>query len=189
MSLILQKSRFTQCLIQTNALDKFGFREWVFFPGMLFHSMDKWWGNQGKRLKPHEGLDLCMYQTHQNQTLFLDEQTKLPSMYDGLILKIMDDFIGKSVILEHRLNKNDPSRFCTIYGHILPLSGLYEDKAVMEGEILGTLAPPRNLQRNLPPHLHLSVVWISSNISIQPLDWDSMGKLKGLKWIDPLSLI
>lgn len=110
-------------------------------------------------------------------------------MYDGLILKIMDDFIGKSIIIEYRLNRDDLSRLCTIYAHISPLSGLHEGKAVMEGEILGTLAPPRKSQSNLSPHLHLSVGWISNNISIQHLDWDSMGTLRGLNWIDPLSLI
>lgn len=149
--------------------------------------MDKWWGDQGKRIKPHEGLDLCTYKTHQDQILFLDEQTKIPSMYDGWILKIVGDFIGKSVIIEHRFNKNGPSRVCTIYGHILPLSGLHEGKAVMEGEVLGTLAPPRNSRRTLPPHLHLSIGWISNNISIQHLNWDSMSSQ--LNWIDPLPLI
>ena len=45
----LKKTRFTEFLIRENSLDERGFQEWVFCPGMLFNSLDKWWGDQGLR--------------------------------------------------------------------------------------------------------------------------------------------
>lgn len=43
----LRNSRFTEFLIRENALGDNGFKGWVFCPGMLFNSTDKWWGDQG----------------------------------------------------------------------------------------------------------------------------------------------
>src|SRR3989339_1498275 len=98
---ILTDKRFTESLVRENALDECGFKGWVFYPGMLFNAKDKWWGDQGKRDKPHEGLDLCLYRDQQDRVFRLDEKTKIPALYDGLVVRIFDDFIGKSVMMEH----------------------------------------------------------------------------------------
>ena len=68
---------------------------------MLFNSTDKWWGDQGKRDKPHEGLDLCLYKDREDKILRLGENAKVPVIYDGIVVGIVDDFLGKSVIIEH----------------------------------------------------------------------------------------
>ncbi|RLB77393.1 MAG: hypothetical protein DRH24_16320 [Deltaproteobacteria bacterium] len=59
-TLSLSNTGFTEFLIRKNALNPGGFNGWVFCTGMLFNSTDKWWGDQGKRDKPHEGFDLCL---------------------------------------------------------------------------------------------------------------------------------
>ena len=48
-TLSLKKSRFTEMLIEENALDQGGFEGWIFCQGMLFNSPDKWWGDYGRR--------------------------------------------------------------------------------------------------------------------------------------------
>ena len=110
----LKNTRFTEFLIRKNALDKGGFKGWVFCPGMLFNSTDKWWGDQGKRDKPHEGLDLCLYKDREDKILRLGEKAKVPVIYDGIVVRIVDDFLGKSVIIEHILSDFDNNRLCTI---------------------------------------------------------------------------
>ncbi|MGD8980799.1 MAG: hypothetical protein PVF42_04345, partial [Desulfobacterales bacterium] len=50
----LRNTRFTEFLVQKNAFGKGGFKGWIFCPGMLFNSTDKWWGDQSKRDKSHE---------------------------------------------------------------------------------------------------------------------------------------
>ncbi|OGP76804.1 MAG: hypothetical protein A2V86_15095 [Deltaproteobacteria bacterium RBG_16_49_23] len=185
----LKKSRFTEFLVRENGLDEPGFQEWIFYPGMLFNAMDKWWGNQGKRERPHEGLDLCLYRDREDRILRLDEKTKIPALYDGVVVRVVDDFIGKSVIVEHRLPGSDNSRFCTIYGHTNLPRGLHVDRIVKAGDILATLARPNKSQSNIPPHLHISLGWIFNEISYENLDWDTMDTLKPLKWVDPLQVI
>ena len=56
----LRMSRFTEFFILKNGFQDQGFKEWLLWPGMLFDAEIKWWGNQGRRNKPHEGLDLCL---------------------------------------------------------------------------------------------------------------------------------
>jgi len=189
VSFPLNKSRFTEFLVRENALDAFGFQEWVFYPGMLFHSMDKWWANSGKRDKPHEGLDLCFYRDPWNNIFCLDENVKIPVLYDGVIAKIVDDFMGKSIFVKHHLLDNHPSSLYTIYGHTNPLPGLHERRIVKEGEILATLAPSGQSKSPIPSHLHLSLGWTSEAISYENLDWKTIGTSDGLKWVDPLRVI
>jgi hypothetical protein len=186
---ILKISRFTQFLVRENGLDETGFQEWVFYPGMLFNAMDKWWSNQGKRENPHEGLDLCFYRDRENRILNLDEKTKIPVLYHGVVVRVMDDFIGKSVMVEHRPPDSDHPRFCTIYGHTNLPRGLDVGRIFKAGDLLATLARPNKSQRNIPPHLHLSVGWIFNKISYETLDWKTMSTSKTLKWVDPLKVI
>lgn len=185
----LKKSRFTEFFIRENALDESGFQEWTFYPGMLFNAMDKWWGNRGKRDKPHEGLDLCFYKDRKDRIFCFDEKMKIPALYDGIVVKMVDDFMGKSVFVEHRLPDSNHRRFFMIYGHTNPLPHLHDGRIVKEGEIIAALARPGKPQINIPPHLHLSLAWIFNKISYENLNWKTMGNLKELKWVDPLQVI
>lgn len=185
----LKKSRFTEFLVRENDLNDSGFQEWVFYPGMLFNTMDQWWGNQGKRKRPHEGLDLSLYRDRENRILRLGEKTKIPVLYDGIVVRVVDDFIGKSVMVEHRPLDSDYPRLCTIYGHTNLPRHLHVGRIVKAGDIIATLARPDKSQRNISPHLHISVGWISQNISYENLDWETMPSLKALKWVDPLKVI
>ncbi len=146
---VLKKSRFTEWMVRKNSLDAFGFQEWAFSPGMLFNSNDKWWGNQGKREMPHEGLDLCFYRDRENRIHHLNEKTKIPVLYDGVIVRVMDDFIGKSVMVEHRFYKSSYPRFCTIYGHTTPLDGLDIGRVSMGGTF-SQLWPCRKRYKRTP---------------------------------------
>jgi len=151
--------------------------------------MDKWWGNQGKRERPHEGLDLYLYRDREKRILQLDEKTRIPVLYDGVVVRVMDDFIGNSVMVEHHLPESQSLKFCTIYGHTDPPSSLDVGRIVKAGDILASLARPKKSQRNIPPHLHISVGWVINKISYDHLDWESMATSNPLKWVDPLQVI
>ena len=92
---LLKKSRFTEIFIHENALEAAGFDEWIFLPGMMFRAQDKWWGDRGKREKAHEGIDLCLYKDRQDRIQRLKKNAKIPVMYSGKIVGILDDFLGK----------------------------------------------------------------------------------------------
>jgi murein DD-endopeptidase MepM/ murein hydrolase activator NlpD len=185
----LRNTRFTELLIQKNALDNGGFKGWIFCPGMLFNSTDKWWGDHGKRDKPHEGLDLCFYKDREDTILRLGEKAKVPAIYDGIVVGIIDDFLGKSVIVEHLFSDLDNSRLCTIYGHTIPEDHLHVGKIVKKGDVIATLADSSRSKTKILPHLHISLGWTSKVISYDRLDWENIGASNTLTLLDPLKII
>jgi murein DD-endopeptidase MepM/ murein hydrolase activator NlpD len=185
----LRNTRFTEFLIQENALGEGGFKGWVFCPGMLFNSTDKWWGDLGKRDKPHEGLDLCLYKDRKDTILRLGEKAKVPAIYDGTVVGIVDDFLGKSVIIEHLFLNCDNNRLCSIYGHTIPEDHLHAGNIVKQGDVIATLADPTRSKTNIFPHLHISLGWASKETSYDRLDWKNIGAPNTLTLLDPLQLI
>jgi len=184
-----QKARFTEFLIRENGLYKCGFKGWFFHPGMLFQATDKWWGDKGTRHSPHEGLDLCLYTDQANRVVSLGEHTKIPAIYDGVVARMVDDFLGKSIMIEHVLSNGDNSRLYTFYGHTTPGNGLHVGKTVKEGEIIATLALPVESRTDISAHLHISLGWASEAILHNELDWDMVGDSKALTLLDPLPVI
>ena len=185
----LRKTRFTEVFIQKNALDQAGFIGWAFCTGMLFHSTDKWWGDWKNRDNPHEGLDLCLYKDRQDAILRLKDKAKVPAIYDGTVVGIIDDFLGKSIFMEHIFSDSDHNRLCTIYGHTIPKDHLHVGDIVKEGDIIATLADSSRFKINIFPHLHISLGWTSKTISYNRLDWKNIGDPNTLTLLDPLQII
>jgi len=185
----INRTRFTEWLIRKNGLGEPGLKEWIFCPGMLFHAVCKWWGDKGPRNTAHEGLDICLYKDQQDRIASLDEKTRIPVMFDGVVVNIIDDFLGNSVIVEHAFRDRDTGRICTIYGHTNPLKGLYVGSGLKQGDIMGTLADPGQSGFNVMPHLHISVGLASQPISYDRLNWDTIGDSGTLALLDPLNII
>lgn len=185
----LNSTRFTECLIQKNGLDQGGFNGWVFCTGMLFHSTDKWWGDWKKRDKPHEGLDLCLYKDRKDTILRLYESAKVTAIYDGKVVGIIDDFLGKSIIMEHLFSDRDKNRLCTIYGHTIPKYHLRVGSIVKQGDVIAILADSSRFKTNIIPHLHISLGWASETISYDRLDWKNIGGPNTLTLLDPLQIV
>jgi murein DD-endopeptidase MepM/ murein hydrolase activator NlpD len=183
------QTRFTEFLIRENDLAKSGFDQWVFQPGMLFNSPDKWWGHRGKRDTPHEGLDLCLYRVPNGRIFCIDENTRIPVMYDGVVVAIVNDFLGKSLIVEHELSDSDSPRFCSIYGHTNPPADLQIGKPVKKGDILATLADSSRSKSGIRPHLHISLGWTAKFISYDRFDWETIGTWDMLTLLDPLDVL
>jgi len=156
---------------------------------MLFASTEKWWGDKGKRKIPHEGLDLCFFVDRQKKILSLRKGIKIPVMNHGTIVKIMNDYLGKSIVIEHGLENSDHKTFITIYGHTIPNKHLCIGEKVASGDCIATLADTRESLSGLPSHLHISAGWLSKELSYDQLDWNMIGGSKLLTLIDPVDLI
>jgi murein DD-endopeptidase MepM/ murein hydrolase activator NlpD len=187
MNFTLRRSRFTEHLIQVNLLNKEVFKEWVFYPGMLFNSQKKWWGDHGKRERLHEGLDVCMYRNAKGEILRLDRRMKIPAMYDGVVVRIFDDFLGQSVIIEHSLP--DSRKLCTIFAHTVPHQGVRAGIKVREGDIIAAIADTPGSRGGILPHLHISIGLASEKISYEGLDWGNICESNMLTLLDPLQVI
>ena len=116
----VEKTSFSEQLLECNGLREAGFDQWAFSPGMLFKAPGKWWGDRGTRARPHEGIDLCLYTDETGRPFALDESTRIPVMFDGEIIKIEEDFLGQSVYVAHAIDDGHGRRLWTIYGHTRP---------------------------------------------------------------------
>lgn len=180
---------FHERLIFHNSLDKVDFDEWIFRPAMLFRSYSKWWGDLGKRGRAHEGLDLCLYRTTEGDLHYLEEKTEAPVLFKGQVVKVSDDFLGKSVFVSHGFYNLNGCQLHTIYGHIRPNDNICPGESVSEGDIIGSLTDARKNGGVVPCHLHISIAWIPTTMRSQELGWEMMSNPAKIVLLDPLRVI
>jgi murein DD-endopeptidase MepM/ murein hydrolase activator NlpD len=182
------KSPFTDVIVRENGLNKHGFTAWVLYPGMESGAENTWWGGRGKRSRPHEGVDLRFYRGTDDNVFSVDAGAKIPVMYDGVVAKIIEDFLGETVIIEHKFPKTGEDIFLSLYGHTSPINELVTGQSVKAGEIIATMAPSRGAKAPMP-HLHLSLAWSRKSISYNTLDWKTIGNPDIVSLIDPWPII
>ncbi|MBI4826788.1 MAG: peptidoglycan DD-metalloendopeptidase family protein [Nitrospirae bacterium] len=188
MGIKLNKTEFTDYFIKKNLLPEDGFREWLLYPGMLFNSSAKWWGS-GTRNASHEGIDLCAYTDSQERIHNIAEGMKVPVLYDGVVAAVIDDFIGKSIIVKHS-SADNKSEFCTIYGHTMPEDDIRIGKAVEAGDVIAKVVGIKESKSGMRPHLHISIGFpASAEISYDAIDWKDISDPNKITLIDPLQVI
>jgi murein DD-endopeptidase MepM/ murein hydrolase activator NlpD len=185
----LKKGRFTEMLIEENALGKSGFEHWIFCQGMLFNSLDKWWGDHGRRMHPHEGIDLCLYRDRSGKTRRIEKNARIPVMDDGLIKIIINDFLGKTIVMEHETTHGSIERFISFYAHTEPHSSIEVGAFVKEGDIIATLGDTSHSTSNIIPHLHFSVGIPSQTFSYDEFIWNTIRIPEKISLLDPLAVI
>ena len=184
------KSGFTDYFIRENGLDGFeGFKEWLLCPEMLMDASAKWWGDFRVRDVRHPGLDLCCYRTSNDEIVYLNGHTKIPAMYDGILVGVINDFLGKSLILKHSIPGIEVENLLTVYGHTLPGQDIHIGKAYKEGETIARVADTDSSKSRVRPHLHLSIGLLSKPVSYARLDWGSISDPDTMILIDPLQVI
>ncbi len=182
-----RKTGFTERMVRENGLGQRGFAGWVFLPGMLFNGGDKWWGDKSKRVAPHEGLDFSLYEDRQGRLLRLGAGTRVPAMYDGSVVGIVDDFLGKTIVMEHRFPQEPALTLVTAYGHTVPAHGVRSGRAFRAGEVMATIASRGAEQKGIDPHLHVSLGCPSGAVAPGSLNWQNMRL--GLVMLDPLDVV
>ena len=177
---------FSKSLIRCNGLERLGFERWIFYPGMLFKAEDLWWAEGRRRRSPHEGLDICLYVDSEGQHCSLDESTKVPLTYEGQIVKIDADFLGKSIYVSHGIYDRDGNQLHTIYGHTIPCDDARRGAAFVEGDVIATIAGAGNRKASIPLHLHISIAWIPKSIPYESLNWETISAPGNAILLDPL---
>ncbi len=184
-----EKARFTELLLECNEWRKNRFAGWAFFSGMFFLDQEKWWGDQGPRATPHEGIDLCMYTDGRGQAHALDESTRIPVMFDGEVIKIEKDYLGQSVYVDHHVDDGQGRSLCTMYGHTRPADHILPGERIHRGEIIGSLTRKRRKTTGPRPHLHLTMAWISPERALRDLKWDTLHDPEIAMLLDPLHAV
>jgi hypothetical protein len=182
-------SQFMEFMLEHNRPRMDGFKSWVFHPGMLFQALEKWWGDQGLRAVPHEGLDLYSFETDGGGVKTVDQQTQIPAAFAGQVLKIDRDFLGKSIYISHAIYTDGDRQLLSAVGHTIPREGLQTGQQVAAGEIIAAVSGVPGKKTNLPPHVHLTFAWVPKDFSIDQLTWKNLGHDPGITLIDPLAVI
>ncbi len=183
------KSRFLEYLVAHNRAQMGDFQEWLFQPGMLFQSLEKWWGGGGLRPAHHEGLDLYSFADARGRIKILDQYIRIPAAFSGLIVKIDPDFLGKSIFIKHEIFSGSGRQLYSAYGHTAPLDWLTIGQAVAEGEIIATISAGPGRKIALAPHLHLTFAWLPARVDPDRLTWENLGHDPEITLIDPQSLL
>ena len=185
----LEESRFTESFLLVNRLNSHDFKDWFLSPGMLFDADSEWWGNHAQRKRRHEGLDLCLFRNQSDKISCFDGRTRVPAMFDGDVVHLMDDFLGRSVVIAHAFTDADGRRLCTMYGHTVITGDLHIGKTVRQGEIVAVVAEPAKPKSGILPHLHVSMGWVSPSLPFDRLDWNIIGIREAVTLIDPLDIL
>lgn len=186
---LLPRTRFNEYLVEYNRLDERGFDKWIFHPGMLFHSTDRWWGDGGSRDHPHQGLDLCLYRDGNGEDHTLDGKIKIPLIYDGEVVRVIDDYIGKSVFLIHDICDDKRHQLYSIYGHTEPHDGIGRSKTFHEGDVIATIKDTNEIKVDIMPHLHVSLAWAPKYLPYNKLDWKTISNPDIVTLLNPLEFI
>jgi hypothetical protein len=156
----------------------------LFHPGMLFGSRERWWGNPAPRPTPHEGLDLWLWEDDAGQPSTLPVTFRVPAPLPGRVARLLPDFLGLTVCLRHERGQGEACLY-SLLGHLRPRDDLREGSRVAAGDLLGTLAAPHKPTR-VPPHLHLTLACLPPAQEGELLDWGVLGRHPAVRLVDPL---
>jgi len=121
----------------------------------------------------------------QGTTRYLDQTTLVPPILPGNIVRIIDDFLGKSIFIRHSYRNPSGRTLYTVYGHGVPSAGTAAGADIDAEAIIATIAPGGSV----PSHLHVSVAWVSDAVHPQDLDWRTMLDSSKVALINPLTVI
>jgi len=183
------QSKFMEFMVQHNRPQMAGFKRWVFHPGMRFQALQKWWGDQGHRAAPHEGLDLYTFEDSDGRVKTVDQHIQIPAPFAGHIVKIDRDFLGKSIYLSHAIFAAGGRQLLSALGHTVPRDFLKTGQQVASGEIIATISGFPGKKTNLLPHAHLTFAWAPVDFSADQLTWKNLGNDPAITLIDPLAVI
>lgn len=161
-------STFNDVFLLLNDLEAGGFKGWSFHSGMLFNEENKWWGDRGVRSGPHEGVDLAYFLDDNDQEHQITAGMLIPPLFKGRIINVIDDLLGKTIIVEHPIPGDGDTTLHAFYAHMVPDSLLIRGAQIDSGEILGRVAPARG---SCPSHLHISLAWCSKESRLEEFSW------------------
>jgi hypothetical protein len=145
--------------------------EWLFYPGMLWDSRLKWWGDFRYRPAAHEGIDICFYRTRTGPVRHLPAGALVPAWSSGTVMNVCEDFLGRSLVVETGINSSDDTRILEIYAHLSVSEEFTPGIQVQTGQAIARIADTHARGSVLPPHLHLSCIEVPASIPGHELNW------------------
>ncbi|ADH87137.1 M23 family metallopeptidase [Desulfurivibrio alkaliphilus] len=161
---------------------------WQMQPGMGFKEQSAWWREQSRRPTPHEGVDLFALLDARGQSLALPARALVPPLWAGEVTALLNDFLGRTVVVCHPINHGPERRLVSLYAHVEPLVDL--GTQVSADSPLALIAAAGKPGNSAPPdHLHLSLAWLTAGYPATALNWSTLWNHPALELIDPLPII
>jgi hypothetical protein len=163
-------SQYLEALARANGLgDKI---TWLFYPGMLLDSYDKWWDDFGTRPCAHEGIDVCFFKKGSGKITPLEPNANIPAMDDGIVLNRCQDFLGESLVIEHDKFHPLSSRVVLVYSHLEIDKNLVPGCRVEKKQVIARTFDTRKKRSKLLSHLHLSYIELLGEMPLTDLNWE-----------------
>ena len=138
-----------------------GFKYWIFDRGMLFGDCVEWWGDCARRRTKHEGIDFAKGFRTGSGICSIPEGVPVRSIADGEVTAILDDFMGKTVVVRHpSIARANGDVFHTLLSHIQPHTTKLSP--VTKRQIIGEVR--KGTAVRVQAHLHLTGAWFSKNL-------------------------
>jgi murein DD-endopeptidase MepM/ murein hydrolase activator NlpD len=139
-----------------------GFKYWIFDRGMLFGDCIEWWGDCSRRRTVHEGIDFAKGCRPGSGISCIPEGIAVRSIADGEAVTMLDDFIGKTVVVRHpSITRPNGDVFHTLLSHIQPL--ITKMGSITKGQVIGKVGKLTNVR--VPAHLHLTGAWFPESLA------------------------
>ncbi|MFH2093884.1 MAG: M23 family metallopeptidase [Pseudomonadota bacterium] len=182
-----QFTTYLDTIARINALGNGKPVQWFFYPGMLFLSRAKWWGDFKTRASDHEGIDITYFKTDTDTLGHFDDSIKVPAIADGVILNICNDFLGQTLVVEYEKDQGSNYRGIVTYAHVetepFVKIGVFIQKGTVIARVCKTVKNPQ-----LPPHLHFSCFQVCCDIASEDLNWNLFSKLNHIHLVNPVFL-
>lgn len=156
---------------------------------MKFAERAAWWRGGADRAGAHEGLDICYYRTGDGMRLSLGPGARVPVIFGGEVVSIVDDFLGASVFVAHERRDRENRRLHTVYGHLCPRPGLEPGSILAGTATVGTIAAASGRTTAAPPHLHLTLALIARGGRPERLDWEALRDRSRVRLLDPMTIM
>ena len=177
---------FTRNLLAANPAFAVRFREWSWEPGMGFHDTGLWWGEAGKRITPHEGIDLVRYYDESGAVQDLTGPLAVPINFSGELVRTHRDFLAWSLYIKHPQFVRSGYVLHTVFGHMLPGKREAAGQRAAAGEVVGSLEKYQQ-NKTVPLHLHFTIAWIAETVAPEELNWQLLNDSRLVTLVDPRS--
>ncbi|MEH0019240.1 MAG: hypothetical protein V6Z89_06285 [Desulfobacter sp.] len=161
--------------------------EWIFYPGMLQDSLDKWWADFGFRHACHEGIDICFYRTG-NRISALAPGAKVPAMFGGTLVNVADDLLGKSMVVSYAPDGGEREAFVMVYAHLDVDPAMVPGAEIRPGQVIARTFDTRIKKSKLLSHLHLSCIRVPRGLPPGQMNWSLFPDREKVVYINPVFL-